>query len=166
MFGWITRVITREQNWSFHKWVVPAWKRGDYQRAIMIFLNRLPQYTVWWGKGGDEQYDIEWADAGKRGVKQCGDFFGPSWRIAWWRETLHFSGGLLLGVLGIPIALLSGVPAFGYLATAFTFAFFFYSEMEDGAAHGWFNWKEVFDMTFWVLGSLVAPTITFFAMGG
>ena len=163
MQNWLTRIITREQNWSFHRWIVPMWERGEKRRAVMCFLNRLPQFLVFWGKGGDEQYDIEWADARKRGKKGCGDFFGPSWRIAWWREALHFAGGVIMGIGGIPMALCA-YPALGYLATAFVWAFFFHSEMRDGAEPYGFNEKETFDTLAWTLGAAVVPTIMYLAL--
>lgn len=80
-------------NWSFKEYVIPLWNEKKYFKASVQFVNRVPQYTVWWGKRGDIEYDIDWANFGDE------DFFGRGWKIAWWRECCHFIGGIFLGII-------------------------------------------------------------------
>jgi len=72
------------------------WRAKRYGQAVIGFFNRFPQFTFPFGEGGDAGYGEYWAKYGDR------QFWGPGWKVFWWRELMHVFGGM---VLSIPLLL-------------------------------------------------------------
>ena len=164
---WFTHIFTR--NWSFGPYVSDQWIPGRRIVAIKNFLNHLPQFTVWWGLGGDNQYDVEWEETGK--IKTTMSFWGPNnghagfflscgWKIAWWREAFHFFGGVLISILSIPVILISPDCYWPFIIPLLTLFIVVRTEFTDGEGNrSGMTIKEVIDALMWTIGAAVIPVI-------
>jgi hypothetical protein len=133
-------------RWAAAKFL---WNSGDWLAAIILFLNGFPNMVY---PGGESAYDIQLA-AYESQYGSADDL--RAWKIVYWRELWHFTGGLILGILNIPIILT--LPwEYSFILTTPLLGLFLAKEIYlDGFKdRGYLMPKDFLDAFMWFLGSL------------
>lgn len=138
--------IFSQPRWQ---WVKDEWAAGNKLQAVLTFVNGFPNMAY---PGGESAYDAMCADYEQK-YGSADDL--RAWKNVLWREMWHLAGGIILGLLNLPLILWA--PSWcKWVIPAIVQVSFLYKEIAlDGLRDRTFLMpKDFLDALMWGLGAL------------